>query len=317
MTERDPLFEFTHLRFRTYRYGLITGQIVAMGQLGVSFALAVFLQNGRHLSAQRNGLWLLPMGVFVIAGAQLAGRLIRYIGATVVVRIGLLSYAIGIVVIFRAISVDITVWQLLPGFVFFGIGIGFAVAQLVNVVLAEIPAESAGSAAGANTTMRQVGSALGVAVIGALLTTQTTRHATSQLNRSALAASTKSEAIAGVHSLGANYSPRAGIESLRREHHPTRRRRRCPERNTHRVAVRTHGGVAGRSALVPDPEPEGRARRRNPCRHRSLTAGALDQSRGMSARIAANRVSSAARADACVMIQNRSSRIASSVIAAT
>jgi EmrB/QacA subfamily drug resistance transporter len=207
---RDPLFEFTHLRFRTYRYGLLTGLIVAMGQLGVSLALAVFLQNGRHLSAAQNGVWLLPMGLFVIAGAQLAGRLIRYLGATVVVRLGLLFYAIGILIIFRAITVDITVWELLPGFVFFGIGIGFAVAQLVNIVLSEIPAASSGSAGGANTTLRQVGSALGVAVIGALFTTQMIRHTTSQLNRSTLAASTKSDAIAGVHSLGANYAPGAG-----------------------------------------------------------------------------------------------------------
>ena len=207
---RDPLFEFTHLRFRTYRYGLLTGLIVAMGQLGVSLALAVFLQNGRHLSAAQNGVWLLPMGLFVIAGAQLAGRLIRYLGATVVVRLGLLFYAIGILIIFRAITVDITVWELLPGFVFFGIGIGFAVAQLVNIVLSEIPAASSGSAGGANTTLRQVGSALGVAVIGALFTTQMIRHATSLLNHSTLAAITKSDAIAGVHSLGANYAPRAG-----------------------------------------------------------------------------------------------------------
>ena len=207
---RYPLFEFTHLRFRTYRYGLLTGQIVAMGQLGVSFALAVFLQNGRHLSAAQNGLWLLPTGLFVIVGAQTGGRLIRYVGATVVVRMGLLSYAIGVLVIFRAISVDITEWQLLPGFAFFGIGIGFAVAQLVSIVLSEIPSESAGSAGGANTTMRQVGSALGVAVIGALFTTQTIRHATSQLESSSLGATAKSDAIAGVHTLGANYTPRTG-----------------------------------------------------------------------------------------------------------
>ncbi|MEO8695343.1 MAG: MFS transporter [Acidimicrobiales bacterium] len=206
----DPLFEFSNLRFRTYRYGLITGQIVAMGQLGVSFALAVFLQNGRHLSAAQNGLWLLPTGLFVICGAQLAGRLIRYTGATVVVRIGLLSYAIGVLIILRAVSIDITVWQLLPGFAFFGIGIGFAIAQLVNVVLSEIPAASSGSASGANTTMRQVGSALGVAVIGALLTTQTVSHATALLEKSSLDPTTKSDAIAGVRNLGANYAPRAG-----------------------------------------------------------------------------------------------------------
>jgi len=45
--------------------------------------------------------------------------LIRYTGATVVVRIGLLSYAVGVLIILHAVSIDITVWQLLPGFAFF------------------------------------------------------------------------------------------------------------------------------------------------------------------------------------------------------
>ena len=58
--------------------------------------------------------------------------------------------------------------------------------------------------------MRQVGAALGVAVIGAILTTQTISRSTTQLDRSQLPAGTKSDAIAGIHALGANYSPPAG-----------------------------------------------------------------------------------------------------------
>ena len=208
--DRDPLFEFKHLRLRTYRYGLLTGLIVAMGQLGITFVLPVFLQDGRHLTAVQNGWWQLPTGIFVIIGAQLGGRLIRYLGTTVVVRIGFLAYAIGVVLIFRAVSVDITALELFPGLAFYGIGIGFALAQLTNVVLSEIPKESSGVASGANTTVRQVGAALGVAVIGAILTTQTISHSTTQLDRSQLPAGTKSDAIAGIHALGANYSPPAG-----------------------------------------------------------------------------------------------------------
>ncbi len=208
--QRDPLFEFEHLRLRTYRYGLLTGLIVAMGQLGITFVLPVFLQEGRHLTAVQNGWWQLPTGIFVIIGAQLGGRLIRYLGTTVVVRIGFLAYAIGIVLIFRAVSVDITAMELFPGLAFYGIGIGFALAQLTNVVLSEIPKESSGVASGANTTVRQVGAALGVAVIGAILTTQTISRSTTQLNGSQLPAGTKSDAIAGIHALGANYAPPAG-----------------------------------------------------------------------------------------------------------
>ena len=206
-TERDPLFEFSHLRHATYRYGLLTGLIVAMGQLGLSFVLPVFLQDGKHLTAAQNGWWLLPTGVFVIVGAQVGGRLIRRVGTTVVVRLGLLSYAIGILVIIRAVHLDIEWWQLLPGLAFYGTGIGFAGAQLTNVVLSEIPKKSTGVASGANTTVRQVGMALGVAVIGALLSTMTINHATTRVEQASLRADVKTEAIAGIHSLGANYQP--------------------------------------------------------------------------------------------------------------
>src|SRR5207302_11158313 len=98
-----PLFEFAHLRLRSYRYGLLTGLVLAMGQLGLSFVLPVFLQDGKHLSAARNGLWLLPTGLFVILGAQLGGRLIRKLGATVVVRMGLVLYAVGVAFVLRSI----------------------------------------------------------------------------------------------------------------------------------------------------------------------------------------------------------------------
>ncbi len=206
-----PLFEFAHFRLRSYRYGLLTGLVLAMGQLGLSFVLPIFLQDGKHLSAGRNGLWLLPTGLFVIVGAQLGGRLIRKVGATVVVRIGLVLYAVGVALVMRSIDLDLTVWGLLPGLACYGAGIGFAGAQLTNVVLSEIPNESSGVASGANTTVRQVGSALGVAVIGSLLTAQTISHANRAIKGAALPAAVKAQALSGVHASGANYRPPATI----------------------------------------------------------------------------------------------------------
>jgi EmrB/QacA subfamily drug resistance transporter len=205
--QRDPLFQFSHFRYKTYRYGLITSMVLAMGQLGISFVLPVFLQDAKHLSAERNGLWMLPAGLFVIIGAQVAGLLIRRYGTAVIVRVGLVMYAVGILLILRVVSLDITAWSLLPGLALYGGGIGFAGAQLTNVVLSEIPAESSGVASGANTTMRQVGSALGVSVIGSLLTVQSIRAATDRIAASHLAASVKASTLAGIHAFGSGYSP--------------------------------------------------------------------------------------------------------------
>ncbi|HYL51831.1 MAG TPA: MFS transporter, partial [Acidimicrobiia bacterium] len=205
----DPLFEFVHLRHKTYRYGLLTGLVLAMGQLGLSFVLPVFLQDAKHLTAQQNGLWQLPTGLFVIVGAQVGARLIRIVGTTVVVRLGLASYVIGLVAIFHAVSLDITAWRLLPGLALYGTGIGFAAAQLTNIVLSEIPKEHSGVASGANTTVRQAGSALGVAVIGSLLAAQTLHHSVSRIRAAALPPDLKAHALTGVHALGGSYVPPA------------------------------------------------------------------------------------------------------------
>jgi MFS family permease len=230
---RDPLIQLSDLRYPTYRYGLITALIVSMGQLGLSFVLPVFLQDAKHLSAATNGLWMLPNGICVILGSQLGGRLINRIGLTQVVRLGLVLYTGGILLILRAVTLDITVWHLIPGFVLYGAGIGFAGAQLTSVILAEIPAESTGVAGGTNSTVRQVGSALGVSVIGSLLAVQTVRSTTAAIGRADLPARVKDAALGGIHVAGTGYVPGDG------PHHDTLR------------SILEHGVMSGtRWALV-------------------------------------------------------------------
>jgi hypothetical protein len=85
------------------------------------------------------------------------------------VTLGMSLEAIGIIATTHLISVDVTGLQLaIPLFVY-GIGVGFATAQLTSIVLSDIPAERSGLASGANSTVRQVGSALGIAILGTVL----------------------------------------------------------------------------------------------------------------------------------------------------
>ncbi len=211
--DESPLFPFVHLRIKTYRYGLLVGLVLAMGQFGLSFVLPVFLQGARLLTPEQNGWWQFPTGVFIILGAQAGGRLIRSVGTTVVVRLGLFSYVVGLLLILHAVSLDITVWRLVPGLAFYGIGIGFAGAQLTNVVMSEVPASGSGVASGANTTVRQVGAALGVAMIGSLLSVQILSHSVSRIRAAALPLAVKAQALAGVHAQGAFYVPPASTSS--------------------------------------------------------------------------------------------------------
>jgi EmrB/QacA subfamily drug resistance transporter len=209
--EREPLFEFGQLRHRSFRYGLLTTTVLAMGQFGLIFVLPVFLQDGKHLSALTNGLWMLPTGIFVVLGAQLGGRLTRMIGTTRVVQFGLASETLGLLLVALAIRPSLTFAALLPGFVFYGFGIGFATSQLTNVILSEIAREKSGVASGANTTVRQVGSALGVAVIGSLLATETVKQASAKVTAATtLSPGVKVAALARIRETGASFVPPKG-----------------------------------------------------------------------------------------------------------
>jgi MFS family permease len=72
-----------------------------------------------------------------------------------------------------AISPDVSFWALLPGMTVFGLGVGFASSQLTNVILSDIDPDKAGVASGANTTVRQVGLALGIATFASFIDAKT------------------------------------------------------------------------------------------------------------------------------------------------
>ena len=206
----DPLFEFSQLRHPGFRYGLQTTMVLAMGQFGFLLVVPVLLQNGQHFTALRAGAYMVPMGVLIALGAPIGARLTRRVGTTRVVRIGLVLEAVGLVLVALMISTDTTLLALLPGSVLFGIGVGFASSQLTNVILSDVDNDKAGVASGTNTTVRQVGAALGIAVIGSLLNAQTIKHAVSSVRTMALPRGLETTTTARIRAKGVNFVPPKG-----------------------------------------------------------------------------------------------------------
>jgi hypothetical protein len=170
------VFDFGDLVHRGFRYGLINTIVLAMGEFGAFFILPLFLQAGLGLSAIRAGTWLLPAGVAAFLGGGIGGALSRRFGPKYVITVGLALEAAGIWGYVLAFSADTTFRSLLPALLLHGIGIGFATSQLTNVVLSDIPPQKAGSASGAASMVRQVGTALGIALIGAIFVSQAASH---------------------------------------------------------------------------------------------------------------------------------------------
>jgi EmrB/QacA subfamily drug resistance transporter len=167
-----PLFDFSLLRFQGFRYGLFTVTIVAMGEFGAVFIISIFLQTVKGLSAFDAGLTFLPMAISVFIFAPVAGLLATRFGPKWVVTTGMILEAIALFSFSQILTVANPVYYMYPVLVVYGSGVGLAISQLTSTVLGSIPWQKAGVGSGANNTVRQIGSAFGIAVIGAVLVAQ-------------------------------------------------------------------------------------------------------------------------------------------------
>jgi EmrB/QacA subfamily drug resistance transporter len=167
-----PLFDFSLLKYKGFRYGLFTVTIVAMGEFGAVFIISIFLQTVKGLSAIDAGLTFLPMAISVFIFAPIAGVLATRFGPKWIITTGMVLEAIALFSMSQIISISNPVYYLYPILVIYGAGVGLAISQVTSTVLMSIPWQKAGVGSGANNTVRQIGSAFGIAVIGAILVAQ-------------------------------------------------------------------------------------------------------------------------------------------------
>ncbi len=175
------LVDLRLLDVRSFRFGSIAALIVALGEFGLLFTLPLLLQNSLGYSALGTG-WLivsLAVGTFFVSG--MTPQLTTRYGGRAVVRMGLATEAVAVAGLAITLSSSISGWLIAFWLFLYGVGVGMATAQLTSVILAEIPVAESGQASGLQSTFRQLGSALGVAILGTLLITTLGRSTTSSL----------------------------------------------------------------------------------------------------------------------------------------
>lgn len=156
-------------KIRSFGAGNAVAVIVSLGEFGLLFAIPLFLQATRGYDALQTGVILLALalGSFTASGAG-AGLSQRF-GPVRVLQFGMLLEVIGIFGLGFMLSTTITGWQMAPWLFIYGMGVGFATAQLTGVILSEVPVAESGSASAVQSTSRQVGAAIGTAIIGTTL----------------------------------------------------------------------------------------------------------------------------------------------------
>ncbi|MBM3690056.1 MAG: MFS transporter [Actinobacteria bacterium] len=175
------VFDLHLFKIRSFGAGNGVALIVSLGEFGLLFALPLFLQSVIGYSALETGVILLALaiGSFVASGAGAA--LAQRVGPVRVLQIGMACEAVGIVGLGVMISTNVTGWALAPWLFLYGMGVGFATAQLTGVILSETPVEKSGQASAMQSTARQVGAAIGTAILGTTLLVGLGINVTNQL----------------------------------------------------------------------------------------------------------------------------------------
>lgn len=166
----SPLISGELFGARGFTAGLVAQLVFWSGQASFFLVLALYLQQGRGLSALNSGLIFTVLALAYLAASLPAPGLTERYGRRVLA-IGALTLAVGHGVLALAageIGVRGNVGALVPGLILVGAGMGLGITPLATLIMAGMKPEHAGSTSGVLATAQNVGNAIGVAVIGVL-----------------------------------------------------------------------------------------------------------------------------------------------------
>ncbi|HEV3293277.1 MAG TPA: MFS transporter [Streptosporangiaceae bacterium] len=166
----SPLVPMRLFRERGFSAGMAIAVTFFLGIASYGLVLTLFLQLGLGFTPLHAGLTFLPFSLGVLASSGAAARLAPRFGRGVTMA-GALVIAAGMAGVIAATDhygAAVTTWDLVPGLVAAGLGLGAVIAPLADIVLARVPSQDAGSASGVFNTGLQLGNSIGIALIGVI-----------------------------------------------------------------------------------------------------------------------------------------------------
>ncbi len=158
---RAALLDLALFSFSTFSWGNLTAAMVAVGEFAIIFVLPLYLINALGLDVMGAGLVLAAMAVGAFLSGASARHLAARFGAPGTVLIGLGLEVAGILVLALTLGPATPGWLIAIPLVVYGLGLGLASAQLTGTVLRDIPVDVSGQGSATQSTVRQIGSALG------------------------------------------------------------------------------------------------------------------------------------------------------------
>jgi EmrB/QacA subfamily drug resistance transporter len=193
-----PMLDVAYLRKPAFSGSLAVAFAAYFGVFSIFFLSALYLQVVVGYSAYRTAALFVPMAVAMILASAFAGRWVARAGPRVPVAVGCLAAGVGMLLTDLSLSGHVTFAPLALSLMLAGLGFGIAVVPVTSVALSVVPPEHSGMAASTTTTSREVGSVVGVAVLGSLFNGQLSVDLTRRLTHLGVPAPFRSIVITAV-----------------------------------------------------------------------------------------------------------------------
>ena len=167
LLQREPMFDLGLLRNPTFGGGLLAALAVNGSLFSLLTYLILYFQQSLGLSAAQTGVRFLPLTGAIFLASGIAGRLSERVPTRALIAPGFALIGGGLLLM-RGLTVGSTWTHLLAGMIVAGVGAGFVNVPLAATAIGIVEPARAGMASGINTTFRQVGTATGVAALGAI-----------------------------------------------------------------------------------------------------------------------------------------------------
>lgn len=167
----EPLLELTLFRSRNLSGANAVSLLSTAVMCGMFFFISLYLQIVRGYSAIEAGAAFLPMTVVICLVAPAAGRLSDRIGRRLPAAAGMAVLTGGLLLL-SGLGENSGLGDLLPGLIVSGLGIGLTTTPVTTAALDSAPIDEAGVRAGILSTSRMIGLAIGIALMGAIVTAQ-------------------------------------------------------------------------------------------------------------------------------------------------
>ncbi|MFE7269243.1 MFS transporter [Streptomyces sp. NPDC057623] len=169
---RNPMLPMRLFRSRAFSGINAASLLMFLGMFGSIFLLSQYMQGVLGYSPTEAGLRMLPWTGMPMLVAPIAGLLSDRIGGRPVVATGLFFQAAGLAYMASVVTVDASYSAQLPGLIISGVGMALFFAPAANLVMSSVRVSEQGIASGANNALREVGGALGIAVMASIFSAQ-------------------------------------------------------------------------------------------------------------------------------------------------